>query len=159
MADKVASAFYILYSEDNSKEWETKAMAGWKQFSGSRLHVDWNGNTEWEASNVYVFCHYKASVDLEPLEEIKPDKKLAKKLSQNPFIHVTEIQKFYQKSLQDYLDSEFEEYCICDDYYPPVVEDFDIEYYLKEWSLKHGFELIDYEGDGGDSGYEPSFGY
>lgn len=159
MADTVASVFLTLYSKDNSEKWKTKAMEGWKQFSGARLHIDWNGNAVWEDGNGYVACHYKAGIDLEPIEEIKPHEELAKKLSQNPFMQVTEIQEFYQKSLQDYLDSEFEEYCTCDDYYQPVAEDFEIEYYLNEWSAKHGFELINYEGDGNDDGYEPSFSH
>ena len=34
------------------------------------------------------------------------------------------IREFYEKKLKEYLDSEFEEYCTCDDYYEPVVEDY-----------------------------------
>lgn len=159
MADQVAVVFLDLYSKDNVDEWKEKEMEGWKQFSGAELHVDWNGDAVWEVSNGYVACHYNAGIDLEPLEGIKPEKELARKLSKNPYMKLEEIQKFYQKSLTDYLDMEFEDYCTCDDYYQPVVEDFEIEYHLKNWAGKHGFELINYEGDGDDDGYEPSFGH
>ena len=47
-------------------------------------------------------------------------------------------------------------YCTCDDYYQPVVEDFEIEYYLKEWCKKNGFKIISCKGEGDDSGFEPN---
>ena len=56
-----------------------------------------------------------------------------------------------------YLDDEFERYCTCEDYYQPVVEDFEFDYYLEKWCEKNGFEIVSYEGDGHDDGYEPSF--
>ena len=65
------------------------------------------------------------------------------------------IQKIYVKSLKGYLDREFEEYCTCDDYYQPVVEDFELDYHLKDWCKKNGFKIISCEGDGDDSGFEP----
>ena len=46
---------------------------------------------------------------------------------------------------------------IHDDYYQPVAEDFEIDYYASEWCGKHGFELVSCEGGGGDGGYEPKF--
>jgi len=65
------------------------------------------------------------------------------------------IRKIYVKSLKGYLDRELEEYCTCDDYYQPVVEDFELDYHLKDWSKKNGFKIISCEGDGDDSGFEP----
>lgn len=157
LADKAAIIFLTLYSRDNEKEWRARDREGWRKFTDTELHVDWNGNAVWETSNGYVACHYKAGMELQPLKGIKPDKELEMKLGKNPYMKLADIQKIYQKSLTNYLDVEFEDYCTCDDYYQPVVEDFEIEYYLKDWADKHGFELIDYEGDGYDDGYEPSF--
>ena len=68
-----------------------------------------------------------------------------------------EIHKVFEKKLRVYLDCEFEEYCTEDDYYQPVVEDFEIEYRVTEWSKENGFEVIACDGDGGDGGYEPKF--
>ena len=64
------------------------------------------------------------------------------------------IREIYVKNLKEYLDREFEEYCTCDDYYQPVVEDFELDYYLKDWCKKNGFKVISCEGDGDDSGFE-----
>ena len=50
-----------------------------------------------------------------------------------------------------------EEYCTDDDYYPPVVEDFEIEYHVQEWCKKNGFEFISCDGDGEEGEYEPKF--
>ena len=57
--------------------------------------------------------------------------------------------------LQSWLDNDFEEYCTEDDYYPPVVEDYELDYYVKEWCEKHGFNLISCKGSGRDKGFEP----
>ena len=55
------------------------------------------------------------------------------------------------------LDDEFEDYCSDDDYYQPVVEDFEAEHYAREWAEERGLELIRFEGSGSDGGYEPRF--
>lgn len=51
----------------------------------------------------------------------------------------------------------FEEYCSCDDYYEPVVEDFELEDYVKKWADKNRFIVVSCKGDGRDNGYEPKF--
>ena len=76
------------------------------------------------------------------------NKDLQKLLKKNPFMTKESIYAFYEKKLKKYLNPEFEEYCTCDDYYEPVVEAFELTY---------GFEVISYEGDGSDGGYEPKF--
>lgn len=62
-----------------------------------------------------------------------------------------------QGGLAAFLDDEFEEYCTEDDYYQPVVEDFQIDYYVAEWCKIKGFEMVSCDGEGDDGGYEPKF--
>ncbi len=76
-------------------------------------------------------------------------------LKKNPFISSDEIYKLFDEKLGDYLNREFENYCACDDYYQPVLEDFALEHNVKDWCKKNGFELVSYEGDGRDGGYDP----
>ena len=83
------------------------------------------------------------------------NEELSKALKENPFMKAEAIRKIYIKNLKVYLDSEFEEYCTCDDYYQPVVEDFELEYRINDWCRKNGFKIISCEGDGDDSGFEP----
>ena len=67
------------------------------------------------------------------------------------------IRDFYERKIKEHLDYEFKEYCMEDDYYQPVVEDFDCEYYLEKWCKEQGFRLISCNGEGSDGGYEPDF--
>ena len=38
-----------------------------------------------------------------------------------------------------------------------AVEDFELTYDVEHWCIENGFEVISYEGDGSDGGYEPKF--
>ena len=82
---------------------------------------------------------------------------MQKLLKQNPFMTKESIYKFYEKKLIECLDSEFEEYCTCDGYYEPVVEDFGLTYDVEHWCKENGFEVVSCEGDGSDGRYEPKF--
>lgn len=53
------------------------------------------------------------------------------------------------------LDQEFDDYCTEDDYYQPVVEDFEAEEYAHEWAEERNIRLISFEGKGFDGGFEP----
>ena len=158
-ADQVAGILHALYSDDHKKEWENKDLEGLKEFLAEEFRCTWKGYAVWDAGNGTVDCHYEAEIVLEPTETISADKELAQKLKKNPFMTKIEIHDIFEKRLKKYLDDEFEEYCTCDDYYQPVVEDFDgnLEYDLPEWCKKNGFEFVSCDGDGDDDGYEPKF--
>lgn len=128
MADKIAQIFLLLYSPDNKTAWEEKDKEGLRQFLGDEFTFTWKGFSVWDAGNGTVDCHYKAEIVLMPTE-----------------------------SIREYLDNKFEEYCTEDDYYQPVVEDFDIDYRVSEWSKENGFEVVSCDGNGENSGYEPKF--
>lgn len=128
MADKIAQIFLLLYSPDNKTAWEEKDKEGLRQFLGDEFTFTWKGFSVWDAGNGTVDCHYKAEIVLMPTE-----------------------------SIREYLDNKFEEYCTEDDYYQPVVEDFDIDYQVSEWSKENGFEVVSCDGNGENSGYEPKF--
>ena len=65
-----------------------------------------------------------------------------------------QIGLYFEKQLKEVLDREFLEYVTEDDYYEPVVEDFEAEYYAKEWGKKNGFELISFDGNGDTGEYD-----
>ena len=60
-----------------------------------------------------------------------------------------------QDGLRDKLDQEFDDYCTEDDYYQPVVEDFEAEEYAREWAEERNIKLISFEGEGSGRGFEP----
>ena len=52
-------------------------------------------------------------------------------------------------------DQEFDDYCTEDDYYQPVVEDFEAEEYAREWAEERNIKLVSFEGEGSGRGFEP----
>lgn len=159
MADRLASILFKLYSDKNKEEWSTKIKEGLIQFLKEEFSFDWKGFAVWDAGSGTVDCHYKAHVVLKPTETLADDKDVIAFLASNPFATKEEIYKLFSNRLLKYLDSDFEEYCTCDDYYQPVVEDYcsNLESNLKDWSKSNGFVFISCEGDGYDDGYEPKY--
>ena len=157
MADRIASIFLSLYSQDNKEEWKEKNREGLSQFLKEEFICTWEGFSIWDVGDGSVDCHYKAEIILSPGKAVSDDKKLVQLLEKNPFMKKEDIHDFFEKRLCKFLDHEFEEYCTAEDYYEPVVEDYEVEYDISEWSRKNGFEVISAEGSGYDDGYEPKF--
>ena len=155
VTDRLAEIILCLYSSTNRRMWKKMDGEGLQAFLDEEFVYTWKGFAVWDEGNGTVDCSYEANIVLKPTEEAAKDKELTRLLKKNPFMEKDEIHKVFEKKLREYLDYEFEEYCTEDDYYQPVVEDFEIEYRVTEWSKKNGFEVIACDGDGGDGGYEP----
>ena len=130
-------------------------MAGLEQFRIEKLAVEWEGFATWKVSGGGVDCFYNAGIVLKPTKKLVINDELSKELKKNSFMKSDAIRKIYVKNLKAFLDHEFEEYCTCDDYYQPVVEDFELESYVNDWCKNNGFKIISCEGEGDDSGFEP----
>lgn len=85
------------------------------QKSKSRMYV--GGGAVWQTDGGSVDCHFVAQITLKPAMCIEADKELAGMLKYNPFVTTKAITEYFEKQLRKYLDDEFEEYCICDEYY------------------------------------------
>ncbi len=157
MSDKLTDVIQTLYSKDNKAEWNEKREEGLEQFLKSNDTFKWEGFSVWEVGNGTVNCFYDAEIELHPTKMAGQNKNLQKLLKKNPFMTKESIREFYEKKLKEYLDSEFEEYCTCDDYYEPVVEDFELTYDVEHWCKENGLEVVSCEGEGRDGGYEPKF--
>jgi len=157
MADHLANIMGALYSSDHKEEWKSKEGEGLRQFLAEDFEVAWNGFAVWDAGSGTVDCRYEAEIAMVPDDTVHDDGALKKQLKKNPFMTKEEIHGFFAKRLKEYLDSAFEDYCTCEDYYQPVVEDFEIDYYVEKWGKDNGFDLISCEGSGEDQGFEPKF--
>ena len=155
MSDLLSDIVLQLHSNENEEDWKDKDMAGLEQFRKEKLSVEWEGFATWKVSGGGVDCFYNADIVLKPTTKFIVNEELSKVLKKNPFMKSDAIRKIYVKNLTEFLDHEFKEYCTCDDYYQPVVEDFELESYVKDWSKKNGFKIVSCEGEGDDSGYEP----
>ena len=125
----------------------------------SRITLDgwtflWNGESVWDAGNGTVDCTYEAKAVFKPTQDIRGPEIRQLQIAKSGFSQV-DLYQALEKSLKNILDSEFEDYCQEDDYYQPVVEDFDAEYYIRKWAEERGLELTAFEGDGFDGGFEP----
>ena len=159
MSDQLALILVSLYSDENRRKWKGKDREGLNQFLGEEFTCSWKGFAVWDDGNGTVDCHYEAEIILRPTESIATDAELASLLKKNPFMAKDTIHDLFARRLKSFLDYRFEEYCIEDDYCQPVVEDFgvDMDYALPKWCKENGFELVSFEGDGDDGGYEPKF--
>ena len=73
----------------------------------------------------------------------------------HPGFQKQDVIEALQNSICAKLDDEFEDCCSEDDYYPPVVQDFEAEEYAREWAEERGLKLVSFTGSGSDGGYEP----
>lgn len=62
-------------------------------------------------------------------------------LQKNPFISEEKLYSYIRKKLEEELSADFERYVFCDDYYPPVAEDYDENFVelLSEFCMRYGF--------------------
>ena len=157
MSDVLADIVLSLHSSKNEKEWKSKDMAGLDSFRKEKMHVKWSGFATWDAGGGGVDCYYDADMVIKPTKKLVINDELSQLLKKNPFTKSEDIEKLFEKDLKEHLDYEFEDYCTCEDYYQPVVEDFELEAYLKDWCEDNGFEVVSCEGDSRDSGYVPNF--
>ncbi|MBQ3798022.1 MAG: hypothetical protein II842_17385 [Butyrivibrio sp.] len=155
MSDLLSDIVLLLHSDENEEDWKDKDVAGLERFRKEKLPVEWDGFSTWQVSGGGVDCFYNAAMVLKPTAKLVINEELTKGLKKNPFMKTDAIRNIYVKNLKAYLDREFEEYCTCDDYYQPVVEDFELESYVNDWCKKNGFKIISCEGEGDDSGFEP----
>ena len=157
MADRLARILTSLYSSTHKKEWKRKNQSGLREFLKEEFTIAWNGFAVWDEGNGTVACHYEATIVLAPIEGVSGDKELTQRLKKNPFITKDAIREMFANRLKEYLDDEFEDYCTCEDYYQPAVEDFgyNMNCDLQKWCRDNGFKLVSVEGSGGDDGYEP----
>ena len=157
ISDQIAEIYLYLYSKENKDKWDDKRLAGLNSFVKKELEIEWNGEACWDDGAGYVECDYHATICIAPIDGKITDSGLEKKLRKNPFLSEEAIAEYFKKKLSDYLNGEFEEYCTCDDYYPPVVEDFEVDSYAEDWCKEHGFELLSVDGEGSTGDYESKY--
>ena len=136
---------------------ESSAAKALTEFMEGPFVCDWKGFAVWDAGNGTVDCNYEAHIVLKPTDGVRENDVLKQLLRGNPSASGEVIHNFFVKRLCGYLDDEFEEYCSDDDYYQPVVEDFELEYRVKNWCRQNAFDFVSCEGHGDDDGYVPKF--
>ena len=127
---------------------------------GGRISLEqwdytWQGNAIWDGGSVTVDCNYQAKMTFRPGDAVLHGKEIQRLEMEEPGFTDKDVIRALQNSLCAELDGEFEDYCTEDDFYEPVAEDFEAEYYARKWAEERGLELVNFEGEGSDGGYEP----
>ena len=60
-----------------------------------------------------------------------------------------------EAEMEEALAEDFHDYVTCDDYYPPVMEDYDAEYALSKCCKELGLKLVHVSSSGDMSDFEP----
>ena len=157
-AGELANILKEAYSADNLDRLKaTKGTAFEDLCNSEGWPFVWGGEAEWTCSNGSVECFGHGEAELRVADREKLHSLLQKILPNLAYCSQEEIQEAIAKQLSADLDSEFEEFCEDDDYYEPVVEDYDFGYDVKDFCRKYGLEVIDFTYTGGDEGFEPYF--
>ena len=130
--------------------------AGFREFCEGEWVYTWSGEGTWYSGNVHVDIEGEGSAEWKVSDIELLRSHLSDILSRNPYISADSIFEIISSEMDDILNDEYQEYAEDDDYYPPVGEDFEFGYIVKNFCKKNGFEVISYEFDGSTSDYEPN---
>ena len=161
MADFLSSIFAEVFSAENQEEWEKKAGMGFDDFCSQEWKFSWNGDSVWRCRGGSMDCSCSATAAIKIVDTQQVGNELKKMLEKNPFTASDESFGYYQSMLCELLDSDFDEYCTAEDYYPPVVEDYAGNFadIVNKFCKEHGMELIASEYNGELSDLEPDDRY
>lgn len=150
-ADFICSVFCALYADDSLSVMKSEEYAGLDEFCSSEHEAVIEAYATWcykGGSRQDYTCTYRLTIRVEDKNLLEND--LKDKLDKNPFLKADDIYKLYVDRLREYITDKFEDYCTCDDYYPPVVDDFlyncgeEIEDYLGKYGIKLISDDFDY---------------
>lgn len=158
-AGELADVLMAVYSADNLTRLKKAKNAAFEDLCGLEdWPFVWEGEAEWTCRDGFVGCNGHGEAMLRVADRKKLLTVLQKALPNFAYCSLEEIQEAIAKQLCADLDGEFEEFCEDDDYYEPVVEDYDFEYDMKQICPRYGLEAFDITYEGSDEGFEPYCG-
>lgn len=151
----MTSIFMEVFSDEHKKEYEDKKENGFNEFCKKTYKVSWNGFKRWYTQSVYVDCFFKAKFAFKVIDKEKVRKDNLGLIKKNPYLTDDFLYKKYKKEMIEKVEDDFDYYCSCDDYYPPVCEDYayNCESVLEDFCDEHGLKLIGFNGVGETSDY------
>lgn len=115
----------------------------------------WQGQTEWRSDGGTAECTGDGTGYFRVSDRLKLAAFFEKTFPTYAYASIAEIEDVIEDHLRNSMDQAFDEYCNEDDYYPPVVEDFEFEDALTNIGKPLGLEVVaaDFSGECGD--WEP----
>lgn len=153
-ADQMAVMYKHLLSPENLASWNNKENAGFEEFCENTWEFEWEGSGQWRRDGGHYDCTATVTVDVKVKDKEMAFKAVESILLKNPFTDADTLFEFFQKKMEAALQEEFEDYIDSDDYYPPVMEDYDAEYGLNKCCDKLGLKITYIGTKGSMSDYE-----
>lgn len=153
-ADQMTAMYKHLFSPDNLISWKNRENTGFEELCESTWEFEWEGSGRWERNGGHYDCSATVTVDVKVKDKDLALKALEKILLKNPFTDSDTLFELLQKKMEAALQEDFEEYIESDDYYPPVMEDYDAEYGLNKCCQKLGLKITYIGTKGSMSDYE-----
>lgn len=155
MTTVVSDMFSTLYDTKSLSKMKKEEFKGLEEFLKGEWEIKSSGEATWQyRRSTRTDYSYTYKMTIKVVDRALVEKDLKDKLRENPFLKAEDIRSYYENEIDGIICGEFEDYCTCDDYYPPVVEDFpdNIHYEMDKFLPEHGLERIDddyayYEGD------------
>lgn len=155
-ADEIASMYHLLFDTKNIAGWEKRKDCGFQKFCTKPWEFKWSGSGIWSSGNGHIDCWCDITAKIEVSDEEKANRVVSKILKENPFTPAETINDFFSRQISDILDEDLEDYITSDDYYPPVMEDYNDngECALNECCEKLGLKVVVFDCDGSMSDFE-----
>lgn len=146
MSSIVSDIFSFLY--DSTALWEMKKeeYRGLEEFLSTKWEIKSEGKATWQyKSGIKTDYSYTYVMKICVKDRSLVEKDLKERLKENPFLKAEDIRSYYEDKIDSIIRDDFVDYCTCDDYYPPVVEDFpsNILYNMEKFLPAHGLEMVD----------------
>ena len=154
-ADEIAAMYKKLFSEENVSSWKKKEYSGFKEFCECTWEFEWEGSGKWSRGGGYHDCWASVLADVKVEDKTLAEKVVSKLLKKNPFTDEDTIFQQFQNKMEEALEEDFHDYVTCDDYYPPVMEDYDAEYALSKCCKELGLKIVHVSSSGDMSDFEP----
>ncbi len=158
-ADELAGLYFSLFSPDNCREWGNKSEEGFREFCGREWNYHLDSYAVWGDDQVYVEADCHVSVNVTVCSPQILHTSIDPLLTQNPFTTAQTIYEFFEEKLKTKLDNDFDYYVTCEPYYPPVAEDYGVNFedLITQFCDQYGFQLISWDCEGETSDYISNF--
>lgn len=155
-ADDISSMYKRLFESDNLESWKEKENSGFEELCDSTWEFEWEGSGRWSKGGGHYDCSCYITADVKVVDRDLAKNAVSDILKRNPFTDADTLFEHFQEQMEGTLEADLEEYVTCDDYYPPVMEDYDgnAKYALEEICKTLGFKIVHFSCSGDMSDFE-----
>lgn len=156
-ADEISAMYKTLFDAENISDWKRRRNYGFREFCSKTWKFNWDGENQWSSGGGHIDCWCTINAEIEVADKGVAKKSVRELLRDNSFTTAEKIYEYYTQKILSALDDDLEEYVTCDEYYPPVMEDYHYngKYALEECCNKLGLKVVTFDYDGSMSDFEP----